>query len=304
MPLNEYMALPRFDAGRYAAIPANHTVQVAGVRVSARSEAWRRRWLHCRHLQDVHDPCDLEFLRTSHEELYQARLASLFRSVSERGWQEGSTPKAPHIELLCYGRDAFHGISYSCGSCGSCCLVSDARGFRSGCCYFSTSNFYRDEYSCRVGPLCRFPALRRRSLNLREACSSLPVLRIRLPRRYSYQLLPLPVRPTRLATSPWLRRFLHRGLRLPFLGQASPIPMRSLPVRPSRCPSQPTERLLPRTTRTIIRTMLLGAVALKKRILTLIRTVPRDDIVGLLPFRRAHPKVGVTGGARSRTSKI
>ena len=35
MPLNEYMALPRFDAGRYAAIRANHTVQVAGVRVSA-----------------------------------------------------------------------------------------------------------------------------------------------------------------------------------------------------------------------------------------------------------------------------
>ena len=26
--------------------------------------------------------------------------------------------------------------------------------------------------------------------------------------------------------------------------------------------------------------------------------------VGLLPFRRAHPKVGVAGGARSRTSKI
>ena len=35
MLLNEYMALPRFDAGRYAAIPANHTVQVASVRVSA-----------------------------------------------------------------------------------------------------------------------------------------------------------------------------------------------------------------------------------------------------------------------------
>ena len=113
MPLNEYMALPRFDAGRYAAIPANHTVQVAGVRVSARSEAWRRRWLHCRHIQDVHDPCDLEFLRTSHEGLYQARLASLFRSISERGWQEDSTPKAPHIELLCYGREAFHGIYWT-----------------------------------------------------------------------------------------------------------------------------------------------------------------------------------------------
>ena len=113
MPLNEYMALPRFDAGRYAAIPANHTVQVAGVRVSARSEAWRRRWLHCRHIQDVHDPCDLEFLRTSHEGLYQARLASIFRSISERSWQEDSTPKAPHIELLCYGREAFHGIYWT-----------------------------------------------------------------------------------------------------------------------------------------------------------------------------------------------
>ena len=113
MPLNEYMALPRFDAGRYAAIPANHTVQVAGVRVSARSEAWLCRWLHCRHIQDVHDPCDLEFLRTSHEGLYQARLASLFRSISERGWQKDSTPKALHIELLCYGREAFHGLYWT-----------------------------------------------------------------------------------------------------------------------------------------------------------------------------------------------
>ena len=113
MPLNEYMTLPRFDAGRYAAIPANHTVQVAGVCVSARSEAWRRRWLHCRHIQDVHDPCDLEFLRTSHEGLYQARLASLFHSISERGWQEDSIPKTPHIELLCYGREAFHGIYWT-----------------------------------------------------------------------------------------------------------------------------------------------------------------------------------------------
>ena len=74
MPLTDYMALPRFDAGRYAAIPANQTVQVAGVRVSARSDAWRPPWLHCRPNQGIHDPCDLGFLRTSQEALYQARL--------------------------------------------------------------------------------------------------------------------------------------------------------------------------------------------------------------------------------------
>ena len=74
MPLTEYLTLPRFGAGRYAAIPANQTVQVAGVGVSARSDAWRPRWLHCRPIHGIHDPCDLGFLRTSQEALYLAWL--------------------------------------------------------------------------------------------------------------------------------------------------------------------------------------------------------------------------------------